>query len=87
VLKGAGFGFLALGVAGAVMGDSCEGEWMCPGAGGGALMLGTLGAGIGMLVGVAAGDEKWQPVSADRVRVSLRPELGRKRGLTVAVSF
>jgi hypothetical protein len=73
-LRGAGIGFLAGAIVGAIAGQSSDRKcsssmessgWLTCGqnAGYGAIGLGVLGAGIGAIVGWVNPTERWQPVA------------------------
>ena len=86
---GAVLGLLIGGTAGAVAGSGCEDEWLCPGPGGGALLLGGSAAIVGALVGWAIRSERWEPVPAGGgggVEVGLAP-VGGRAALRVAIRF
>lgn len=80
---GALVGLVAGGAAGAALGGSCSGDFLCPGAGGGALLLGGTGLLFGALVGIFVRSERWESVYPD-VGVTL---LKTQRGLGVGVSI
>jgi len=81
---GALVGLLAGGLVGAGAGSSCSGDFLCPGAGGGALLLGGTGLLFGALVGVFVRSERWESVYPERLGVTV---LNTRRGLGVGVSI
>jgi hypothetical protein len=81
---GALVGLVAGGAAGAAVGGSCSGDFLCPGAGGGALLLGGTGLLFGALVGVFVRSERWEQVNENPVQVGFAPP---GRGLGVRVSI
>ena len=81
---GALVGLVAGGAAGAALGGSCSGDFLCPGAGGGALLLGGTGLLFGALVGVFVRSERWEQVYENPVQVGFAPP---GRGLGVRVSI
>ena len=83
---GALVGLLAGGVAGAALGASCQDDFLCPGAGGGALLLGGTGLLFGALVGVFVRTERWEGVYPEDVKVGFLP-LGRGAGVGVSLRF
>ncbi len=81
---GALVGLVTGGTAGAALGGSCSGDFLCPGAGGGALLLGGTGLLFGALVGVFVRSERWEQVYENPVQVGFtRPP----RGLGVRLSI
>jgi hypothetical protein len=83
---GALVGLVAGGAAGAALGGSCSGDFLCPGAGGGALLLGGTGLLFGALVGVFVRSERWEQVYGNPVQVGFTPP-GRGLGVKVSVRF
>ncbi len=83
---GALVGLLAGGVAGAALGSSCEDDFLCPGTGGGALLLGGTGLVFGALVGVLIRTERWEWVYPEEVEVGFVP-LRRGAGVGVSLRF
>ncbi|HXL53814.1 MAG TPA: hypothetical protein VN945_11835 [Gemmatimonadales bacterium] len=81
---GALVGLVAGGAAGAALGGSCSGDFLCPGAGGGALLLGGTGLLFGALVGVFVRSERWEQVYENPVQVGFAAP---GRGLGVRVSI
>ena len=81
---GALVGLLAGGLVGAAAGSSCSGDFICPGAGGGALLLGGTGLLFGALVGVFVRSERWEPVYPEHLGVTV---VKTRRGLGVGVSI
>ena len=81
---GALVGLVAGGAAGAALGSSCGGDFLCPGAGGGALLLGGTGLLFGALVGVFVRSERWESVYPEVVGITV---LKTQRGLGVGVSI
>jgi hypothetical protein len=81
---GALVGLLAGGAAGAALGSSCSGDFLCPGTGGGALLLGGTGLLFGALVGVFVRSERWQPVYPKELGFTV---VKPPRGLGVGVSI
>jgi len=85
---GALAGLLGGGIFGAVLGASCEGDFVCPGAGPAAASLGLLGAVLGGVVGAFSHHETWQSVYQREVHVNLvTPVQGRGLGVGVRVAF
>jgi hypothetical protein len=78
LMRFAGVGLVvggAVGAAtGAAAGSSCDGEFLCPGAGGGAVLggvfLGSVGGIIGLIAGVVP-TERWERVPLEARRISL----------------
>jgi len=81
-LQGLGVGFLIGAVVGAAAGSSCEGDWVCPGPAGGALVLGVVAAVPGAVIGALARSERWESVPLDRMSVT-----GGPSGLALALSL
>jgi hypothetical protein len=81
---GAIVGLLAGGAVGAALGSSCSGDFLCPGAGGGALLLGGTGLLFGALVGVFVRSERWEWVYPEELGITI---LQTRRGLGVGVSI
>src|SRR2546422_10848935 len=81
---GALVGLVAGGVAGAALGSGCSDEFLCPGPGGGALLLGGTGLLFGALVGVFVRSERWEPVHPEVLGIAV---LKTRRGLGVGVSI
>src|SRR6266545_1340668 len=81
---GALVGLLAGGVIGAAEGSSCEGDFLCPGPGGGALLLGGTGLLFGALIGVFVRTERWDAVYPQVVGITV---VKPPRGLGVGVSL
>ena len=81
---GALVGLVAGGLVGAAEGASCSDEWLCPGAGGGALLLGGAGLLFGALVGVFVRTERWEAVYPEVVGITI---VKPPRGLGVGVSI
>ena len=83
----AGTGALAGLVLGAVVGGaagaSCADDFLCPGAGGGALLLGGTGLVFGALVGVLIRSERWESVYPEAVGLAV---VKAPRGLGVGLS-
>src|SRR5262249_38330229 len=86
-LKGGAWGLLALGTIGVALGSYCEGQIGCPGRTATGLFLGATGAVLGAVIGSATASEHWESVRAAPPRVSLRPQVGRRAGVTIAVSL
>ena len=85
---GAAAGLLGGAAIGAMLGASCEGEFLCPGAGGGAASVGLLGLVLGGAIGALSHSEQWQSVYERRVQVNFTaPARGRGIGVGVAVAF
>ena len=94
--RGAGIGAVVGGLGGAVVGGlaggSCEGEWLCPGAAGGALIgaafLGITGAATGGVIGYFSRITVWEHPGASPTRITVRPVVSLHRiGLGGSVSF
>lgn len=83
---GALAGLVVGGVAGAALGGSCGGDFLCPGAGGGALLLGATGTAFGAIVGLFVRSERWEPVYPKQVEVGLVPVPGGA-GFGVSLRF
>ena len=81
---GALVGLLAGGVVGAALGSSCSDEFLCPGPGGGALLLGGTGLLFGALVGVFVRTERWEWVYPKDLGITVGKT---RRGLGVGVSI
>src|SRR6266850_233893 len=81
---GALVGLVAGGAAGAALGSSCEGDFLCPGTGGGALLLGGTGLLFGALVGVFVRSERWESVYPEDLGFTVVKTPG---GLGVGVSI
>jgi hypothetical protein len=81
---GALVGLLAGGVAGAALGSGCSDDFLCPGPGGGALLLGGTGLLFGALVGVFVRTERWDPVYPEVVGITI---VKPPRGLGIGVSI
>ena len=81
---GALVGLLAGGAAGAALGSSCSGDFLCPGTGGGALLLGGTGLLFGALVGVFVRSERWESVYPEDLGITV---VKMRRGLGVGVSI
>ena len=83
-LIGGGVGMLVGAVAGAIEGGQCEGDWFCPGAGGGAALgaigLGGIGAAVGLGIGALVKTERWSEVSSRRWGLTVQPGRGAARG-------
>lgn len=80
--QGVGVGFLVGGVVGAALGASCEGDFLCPGPAGGALVLGVVAMLPGALVGALIRTERWEGVGPGGVSVGPGPT-----GLAVGVAL
>jgi len=86
--RGALIGLLGGGAIGAIAGASCEGEFLCPGVGGGAASVGLLGLVLGGAIGALSHRETWQTVYQRGVQLNLTaPARGRGIGVGVAVAF
>lgn len=94
LMRGAGIGFLVGGALGAATGaaagsDCAPNEFMCPGAGGGAIIggvfIGTFGGILGLVAGVIP-SEKWERVVLQPRRISL-DAAPSGRGARVGLSF
>ncbi|SRR6266550_3781684 len=82
---GALVGLLAGGVAGAALGSSCSDDFLCPGAGGGALLLGGTGLLFGALVGVFVRTERWEWVYPRDLGITVvKPPRGLGIGVSIA---
>ena len=95
LIRAAGIGFIVGGVVGAVAGaadgSSCTGEFLCPGAGGGAVLggvfVGSLGGIIGLIAGVVP-SERWERVPLEPRRISIvTPSGSHGRGVGLKVAF
>lgn len=84
--SGALVGLVFGGALGAVAGASCDGDFVCPGPGGGALVLGGTGLVLGALIGVFVRGERWERVYPAQVAVSFVP-LSRGAGVGVSLRF
>ena len=95
LMRGAGIGFLIGGTVGAATGaaagSSCDGEWLCPGAGGGAVLGGVFLGSVGGIIGLVAGvvpSERWERVPLDARRISLvTPSSRHGHGVGLKVAF
>src|SRR5712691_6248060 len=65
-------------------GWGCSGDFLCPGAGAGALLLGGTGLLFGALVGVFVRTERWEQVYENPVQVGFTP-LGRGLGVRLSI--
>jgi hypothetical protein len=94
-MRFAGIGFIAGGVAGAALGaaegSSCTGEFLCPGAGGGAALGAVFFGSVGGIIGLIAGavpSERWERVPLEARRISLvAPSSGHGRGVGLRLAF
>ncbi|MEN8376941.1 MAG: hypothetical protein ABFS34_16055 [Gemmatimonadota bacterium] len=79
------------GVAGVIEGSKCEGDFVCFGAGGGALFGAVGGGGIGVLLGGAIGaavkSERWSEVSSQRWGFTVQPRRGVPSGRGVEIGL
>ena len=81
--SGALAGLVFGGIVGAAAGSSCQDDFLCPGAGGGALLLGGTGLVFGALVGVLVRSERWERVYPEEVGVAV---MTTRYGVGVGVS-
>lgn len=81
---GALIGMLVGGGVGAALGSGCSGDFLCPGPGGGALVLGGTGLLFGALVGVFVRSERWEPVYPEHFGVAF---VKTPHGLGIGVSI
>jgi hypothetical protein len=81
---GALVGLVAGGAAGAALGSSCSGDFLCPGTGGGALLLGGTGLLFGALVGLFVRSERWESVYPEDLGITV---VKTPRGLGIGVSI
>jgi len=85
---GATVGLLGGAVVGGIIGASCDGDFLCPGAGPTAVAVGIVGLVLGGAIGAFSHSETWQSVYQRRVQVSVvAPARGRGVGFGVAVAF
>lgn len=83
--SGALIGLLGGGLVGAVAGSSCEGDFLCPGAGTGAAAGAFSGILLGGLIGAFSHGDAWHSVYQRDVQVSLvAPAQGWGLGVRVA---
>ncbi len=95
LIRAAGIGFIVGGVIGAVAGaadgSSCTGEFLCPGAGGGAVLGGVFVGSLGGIVGLIAGvvpSERWERVPLEARRISVvTPSGSHGRGVGLRLAF
>ena len=75
-------------VVGGMLGASCEGDFLCPGAGPGAASGGFMGVIVGGVIGALSHREEWTAVYQRRVQVNLvAPAQGGGLGVGVRVAF
>jgi len=72
------------GLVGAAAGAGCEGDFLCPGAGGGALLLGGTGTLLGALDGAFVRSERWALVSPGPLGIAVTQT---RHGLGAGVSI
>ena len=85
---GAAIGLAGGALIGAMAGSGCDGDFLCPGPGTGAMLGAVSGVFLGGVIGAFSHSETWQDVSRRRVRVSVvAPARGRGPGVGVAVKF
>lgn len=81
--SGALAGLVCGGIVGAAAGSSCEDDFVCPGAGGGALLLGGTGLVFGALIGVLIRSERWESACPETVGLAV---VKAPRGIGAAIS-
>lgn len=83
---GALVGLVVGGVLGAAAGADCEGDFLCPGPGAGAALVGGTGLVIGALIGVLDRTERWERVYPADIGIAL-PTAQHGLGVGVSVAF
>jgi hypothetical protein len=88
--RGAGVGFLAGALAGAIIGSGSGADWDLPAEHAallGAGFLGLVGTVVGAVAGLSIKTERWEEVPLDQPRVSLAPQRDGRLGFGLAVMF